>query len=277
MLGEEGDFESLGQENGTRYWYATDLIRFLGYENASALKPVINRAIAACMSVDGDVTDNFRQDRRTLSSGKVIGDYKLSRFGCYLVAMNADPRKPKVAKAQLYFAAIAETLSRHLEQRENIERVIIRRDISDHEKSLSGVAKRHGVTEYQFFQNAGYRGLYNMDLRQLKQVKGLEDISRSLLDFMGKQELAANLFRITQTEAKIKNEDIHGQSRLEAAAEGVGAHVRQSMIDISGTYPEDLPLAEDLVVVKRELKNTQKKFHKQDTPKISRKKQLSAG
>lgn len=272
MLGEEGDFESLGKENGTRYWYATDLIRFLGYGNSSALKPVINRAIAACMSADMDVLGNFRQHARTLPSGKVIGDYKLSRFGCYLVAMNADPRKPNVARAQVYFAAIAETVRQHFEQIENVERVIVRSEISDREKSLSGVAKAHGVTVYPLFQNAGYRGLYNMDLGQLKEVKGLEDVKRSLLDFMGKDELAANLFRITQTEAKIKNEEIRGQGRLESAAESVGAEVRQTMIKISGTRPEDLPLAEDLRVVKSELKKTQRKFHKLDTPKPESKK-----
>lgn len=272
VLGEESGFESLGKENGTRYWYATDLIRFLGYENSSALKPVINRAIAACMSVDGSVADNFRQERRTLPSGKIIGDYKLSRFGCYLVAMNADPRKPNVARAQVYFAAIAETLRQHFEQVENVERVIVRGEISDREKSLSGVANTHGVTSYPLFQNAGYRGLYNMDLWRLKQIKGMGNIERSLLDFMGKDELAANLFRITQTETKIKNEAIQGQDRLESAAESVGAEVRQAMIKISGTRPEDLPLAEDLRVVKSELKRTQRKFHKLDTPNLGGKK-----
>ncbi|MNH24237.1 DNA-damage-inducible protein D [compost metagenome] len=209
--------------------------------------------------------ENFQPVDREVD-GKIERDYKLSRFACYLTAMNGDGKKPEVARAQAYFAAVAETFKRYIDQAEDVERVLIRDEISLHEKSLSGVAKQAGVTEYHFFQNAGYRGLYNMNMSDLKNRKGLigKDSTRSLLDFMGKQELAANLFRVTQTEAKMENEGIRGQKAAERAAEAVGRKVRQTMIEISGDTPESLPLARDLKQVKGDLKASSKEFKKLD-------------
>ncbi len=143
---------------------------------------------------------------------------------------------------------------------------MIRDDISEREKSLSGVAHAAGVEVYGFFQNAGYRGMYNMDMSRLKRFKQI-DTDRSMLDFMGKQELAANLFRITQTEAKIKNEQVRGQNALEFAAHEVGRKVRDTMIQTSGTRPENLPIAEDIKVVKKSLKSARKEFEKIDKNK----------
>ncbi|HQZ60673.1 MAG TPA: damage-inducible protein D, partial [Acinetobacter sp.] len=149
---------------------------------------------------------------------------------------------------------------------ENVERVLIREEVSEREKSLSGVAKQHGVTNYAFFQNAGYRGMYNMNLAQLRQLKGINS-KRSPLDFMGKDELAANLFRITQTELKVKQDGRRGQGYLESLAEQVGKQVRQAMLDISGTRPESLPPAEDVNTVKKGLKETHKKLKEIDVPR----------
>jgi DNA-damage-inducible protein D len=256
-------FENLGHTNGKMTWYARDLMETLGYENWKSFRAVINRATNACIALDINVTENFEQTERIID-GAVVQDFKLTRFACYLVAMNGDPKKEEVAKAQIYFIAIAETFKHYLEESENVERVLIREELSDHEKSLSGVAKQYGVTHYPYFQNSGYRGMYNMNLSQLRQRKGIST-KRSPLDFMGKDELAANLFRVTQTELKIKQDGVRGQSHLENVAEEVGRQVRKAMFDISGTRPEELPLAEDVNQVKKAIKQTHKKFKEIDS------------
>jgi DNA-damage-inducible protein D len=178
--------------------------------------------------------------------------------------MNADSRKAEVAKAQAYFAALADSFRQYCEEAENVLRIQIRSEISGREKSLSGVAKEAGVINYQYFQNAGYRGMYNRNLNEIRALKHVPS-DRSPLDFMGKTELAANLFRITQTEAKIKGENIKGQKQCEVTAEQVGQVVRKTMKQISGQTPESLPPAHDIKEVKKELKETHKKLKKIDT------------
>lgn len=252
-------FDGLCRKNGITYWFARDFMKMIGYQTFQSFQKAVQKAIASCTTLGIDIMENFQQVDREID-GKIEKDYKLSRFACYLTAMNGDSKKPEVARAQAYFAAVAETFKRYIDQAEDVERVLIRDEISLHEKSLSGVAKQAGVTEYHFFQNAGYRGLYNMNMSDLKNRKGLigKDSSRSLLDFMGKQELAANLFRVTQTEAKMENEGIRGQKAAERAAEAVGRKVRETMIEISGDTPESLPLARDLKQVKGDLKASSK-------------------
>jgi DNA-damage-inducible protein D len=154
----------------------------------------------------------------------------------------------------------------YLEQSEGVERVAIRGEISEHERTLSGIAKMAGVVEYGLFQNAGYRGLYNMNLREIRRHKGVPD-GRSPLDFMGKTELAANLFRVTQTEEKIRAERIRGQEPLERTAENVGREVRRTMVKISGKRPEELPPAEDIKEVHKKLKSSHREIRKLDKPK----------
>jgi DNA-damage-inducible protein D len=258
----KSNFESLGHTNGTRTWWARDLMTALGYQDFSSFERTINRAIRACTTIGIDVFENFQQGSREID-GRSVRDYKLSRFACYLTAMNGDVKKPEVAKAQAYFATVAEAARQYFQGAENVEPVVVRDEMTDGEKSLSSTAKNAGVLNYALFRNAGYRGLYNMDLFQLKKVKGVGD--RSLLDFMGKEELAANLFRITQTEAKINQERIRGQSALEAAATSVGRKVRQTMIAISGNRPEYLPISSDINEVRRGLKKTEKEFARLDS------------
>jgi DNA-damage-inducible protein D len=259
----ERDFESYCQINGSAFWYARDLMVMLGYESYDSFeRTCINKAIGACTTLQIPVVENFEQIKREID-GRPFWDYKLSRFACYLTAMNGDVRKERVAAAQAYFASMAEAVRRYIQNADSVERVLIREDISERERSLSGVAYSSGVVQYGFFQNAGYRGMYNMDYARLKRYKQI-DGERSLLDFMGKQELAANLFRITQTEAKIKNENVRGQRALENAAHDVGAKVRSTMIQTSGTKPEHLPTADDIKIVKRSLKSAHKTFKKLD-------------
>jgi len=260
------NFNDIAQENGFTHWYASDYMKMLGYESYQSFKKAINRAMTTCMTLDIDTYDNFQQIRREID-GKKQTDYKLSRFACYLVAMNADNKKLKVAQAQAFFAVTAETIRRYVDDAGEVERVLIRDEISQHEKTLSNAASEAGVSKdgYALFQNAGYRGMYNMNLNQLKKYKGLEKKKRTLLDFMGKDELAANLFRLTQTELKLKNDGVKGQRNAEATAENVGRKVRKTMLEISGIKPEDMVLSEDIKKVKTSLKQTHKGLKKLDS------------
>lgn len=255
-------FDDLAKENGFRYWWASDLKHALGYDSEQAFHNVINRAIAACTSLKIDVLENFVH-QKVERDGKLIADCRLSRFACYLVAMNGDPRKEQVAKAQAYFATIAEAFSRYIEEAEDVERLLIRGEVSEREKSLHGTAQLAGVENYAYFQSAGYRGMYSMSLGKLRELKAVPG-NRTPLDFMGKTELAANLFRLTQTDEKLKNDGTKGQRAAERTAEDVGRKVRQTMIEISGVAPENLPPKEDIKEVKKTLKSTQKDFKKLD-------------
>jgi DNA-damage-inducible protein D len=259
-------FEDLGRQNGFRYWFARDLMKMLGYTDYAVFrKGAINRAMTVCSALDIDVTANFEQATRIID-GVLQPDYRLSKFACYLVAMNGDVKKKEVAKAQAYFITVTEAFKRCVHEAQQVERIAIRGEVSEREKSLSAVASHAGLENYAFFQNKGYLGLYNMPISQLRECKGIPD-GRSPLDFMGKEELAANLFRITQTEAKIRNEGIIGQQKLEDAAFSVGRQVRQTMENISGTRPENLPIASDIKTVKSAIKSTQKEFLKLDKSK----------
>lgn len=258
------NFNALARENGITHWFAREFMEMLGYSDWGLFTKVVNKALGVCMTLNIPIQDNFQQITRDVG-GRQATDFKLSRFACYLVAMNGDTRKPEIARAQAYFAAIAESFRRYVEQAEDVERVAIRDDITANEKILSRTAHAAGVQSYPYFQNAGYRGLYNMNLCDLKIRKGVAN--GSVLDFMGGEELAANLFRITQTEARIRNQGVRGQRDLERTAETVGKAVRDTMISISGTRPESLPPARNIKEVKSDLKASSREFQKLDKPK----------
>jgi DNA-damage-inducible protein D len=257
-------FEDLGNENGGKYWYARDFMQMLGYESFSAFQKPINKAIATCTALNIPVLENFQQVHRFVN-GESVPDFKLTRFACYLTSINGDVRKPEVAAAQAYFVTMAEAFRHYIQDTENVQRVQTREEVSEQERSLSAVAAAAGVNQYAFFQNAGYRGMYCMNLSELRERKGVT-YGRSVLDFMGAEELAANLFRITQTQAKIRNEKLRGQVVLEDAAHDVGQTVRRTMIEISGKTPESLPAAEDIKTVKGKLKQARREFGKLDKP-----------
>lgn len=258
-------FEEQSRENGFTYWLASKLMELLGYETMTSFSKAINKAMTTCNTLNIPIIENFEQVY-SIVDGKTITDFKLSRFACYLVSMNSDNKKTEVAQAQAYFAALAGAVSHYIEEASKVERLIVREEISERENSLSGVVKRAGIENYAFFQTAGYRGMYNMNISKLREVRNIP-AKKSPLDFMGKDELAANLFRITQTELKIKNDNIHGQSRLEVTAENVGKEVRNTMIKISGVAPEDLPKNSDLNQVKKELKSRNKVIRQIDSVK----------
>jgi DNA-damage-inducible protein D len=256
-------FENIAHTNGDTTWSAREFGEFLGYVDYNSFRRrAVERAISACMRADIPVGENFRETEVTID-GRTFPDLSLTRFGCYLVAMNADPNKKRVAQAQAYFAGLAETFTDYVKAAAEVERLVIRGDLVEEEKSLSATAARHGVVNYAYFQSAGYRGMYNMTLNKLRLLKGIP-ASRSPLDFMHSQELAANLFRITQTDAKIRNDEITGQVPLERAAEEVGKAVRQTMYELSGTRPEKLAAAGDIRDVPKTLKATQKSLSSMD-------------
>jgi len=262
----EGDpppFELLAQENGFRFWSASDLALALGYADVSFLRKAINKALSVCTMLDIDVSENIH---KLTQDGKL--DYRLSRFACYLIVMNDNTRNPMVAHAQAFFAGLAESFWQAMHQDAEVDRLVVRGELSEHEKSLAGVAKSSGVEDYARFQNAGYIGLYNMPLWRLKEYKNFTG-KGPLLDHMGRDELAANLFRLTQTEAKIRNERIRGQLSLEEAAAKVGSIVRKTIMEISGQTPEDLPLATPIAHTKKSIKSVQRGFKILDdkTPK----------
>lgn len=264
---EEGkqSFEDFSQGNGGLFWYARDLMVWLGYEEWNSFSKAINRAIGTCTTLNISVAENFVQCEREIN-GSVLRDYEMSRFACCLTALNGDVKKPQVAAAQAYFVSLAEVLRKYFLNASNVDRVMVREEISAREATLSGVAKAAGVTVYAFFQNAGYRGMYNMDYKTLKSRKGIEQ-GRSLLDFMRKDELAANLFRLSLTEGRIKRDGIRGQYPLEQVAQQVGVRVRNTMIEETGLRPEDIPIAEDITLVKRGLKRAHKEMKKIDGAK----------
>jgi DNA-damage-inducible protein D len=253
-------FEDMGIENGTRTWKEAALEAALGYAEGG-LQGAIRKAQQACISVAIPIEDNFIKADD--------GSYKLTRFACYLIAINADSKKPQVAAAQVYFAGLAETFQNAIEHAESVERVAIREEMTSGMKSLDSTAKKHGVVNYAFFLNAGYRGMYNMNLSRLKEVKGLPK-GDQLLDRMGKVELAANLFRVTQTDERIKNQNLQGQRLLENAAENVGREVRKLMIRSSGKAPEDHRLAAPIKEVKKAIKSTSAKFKQLDGKKSAK-------
>jgi DNA-damage-inducible protein D len=259
------NFENYSHENGFTYWYASDLMKLLGYENMVSFQRAINKAMTTCNTLNIPILDNFTQEYK-LSENKTITDFRLSRFACYLTVMNSDSKKPAVAMAQAYFATLAGAVHNYLEEASKVERLVIREEISERETSLSGIVHKAGIENYAFFQNAGYRGMYNKNISQLKQLRNIP-ANKSPLDFMGKEELAANLFRITQTELKIKQDNISGQKKLENTAENVGRKVRETMKDISGVLPEQLPTQEDIKNVKQQLKEKSKQIKKLDSKK----------
>lgn len=260
--GESPSFEMSSHQNGHLYWYASDLMKMLGYGDYSASMKPIQKAMQVCLSTNIDTYENFIEERRDIN-GKNVKDFRITRFACYLITMNADIKKETVARAQTYFAALTSTIQEYISCQEDIERVSLRSEVSEHEKSLTSAAKNAGIENYAFFQNKGYMGLYNMSLKNLKVLKNIPS-KKTPFDFMGAEELGANIFRITQTEAKIKREKTYGQRELENAAYQVGSEVRRAIKNLDGTMPEEIPPQDDISKIKKDLKKTNRLFLKND-------------
>ncbi len=257
-------FEDFKNQNGITFWWASELMLMLGYNDMKLFRKVIDRATKALISLDIDHFENIIFKEHEVD-GEVIPDFKLTRFACYLVSMNADPKKKEVAYIQAYFAEQTRKFELYVEGQEDMDRLLTREEIKEGNKSLMAIANKAGVENYARFNNAGYRGMYNMMNFQLAKQRGCE--SNKLLESMGRAELAANLFRITQTEERIKSRNIKGQAALEQTHFSVGREVRNMVIENTGKAPERLEQKREIPEVKKELKNECREMKKIDKAK----------
>lgn len=229
-------------ENGVEYWEARELMSLLGYRNWRDFHNTIQKAQIACSKSEQETKNHFEGTLKmvTLGSGskRDVQDYKLSRYACYLIAQNGDPSKQEIANAQTYFAIQTRRQEVFQQFSASDKRLFIRGEVTAENKKLFSTAKRAGVTKFGSFNDAGYRGLYGMPLSEIEAKKGIK--KGELLDRAGTTELAANLFRITQTDEKILKDNIKGDYQTSRAHFMVGGKVRQTIKDIGGTTPENL-------------------------------------
>ena len=258
-------FEDFKQENGITYWWASDLMKMLGYTDLKIFidKPV-QKATKVLMSLGITHFNEIKHEMRDVN-GESVQDAKMTRFACYLTAMNSDVKKPEVAAAQAYFASQTQKFELLVSTGDQFERLLTREELAEGQKSLASVAKNAGVEDFAKFQNAGYLGMYNMPSWKLEKKRGVA--KGKLFDYMGRSELAANLFRVTQTEERIKYKGIKVQNNIEQAHHEVGKEVREIIVKNIGKTPENLIQEQPLPQVKKELKQGHKKMIQEDKPK----------
>lgn len=248
-------FEGIRQldADSNEYWSARKLAKVLDYSEYRHFLPVIERAREACKNSGHALADHIEDilDMVPIGSGaqRELTDVRLSRYACYLIVQNGDPSKPVIANGQTYFAMQTrrqelEDSAKFAQLSEDDKRVAIRNELAAHNKHLAAVAKNAGVEsslDYAIFQDHGYKGLYGgLGAKDIHAHKGLKK-SQKILDHMGSTELAANLFRATQTEEKLQRENVQGKQRANKAHYEVGEKVRAIIKEIGGTMPEALP------------------------------------
>ncbi len=266
-------FEEIKQTagNGKEFWTARKLSKTLDYSEYRHFIPVVERAKEACQNSGHGVVDHFEDvlDMVEIGSGakRTLEDIRLSRYACYLIVQNADPSKPVIANGQTYFAIqtrrqelVDDEAFKRLKEEE--KRLFLRNEMRVHKKQLVETAHQAGVEttlDCAIFQNHGYKGLYGgLDAKGIHQRKELKK-NQQILDNMGSTELAANLFRATQTDEKLRREHIQGKIRANQTHFDVGKKVRQTIKELGGTMPEDLPKPEeDLKKLERRAQSSEK-------------------
>lgn len=264
-------FEEIKQvdDDGAEYWSARELAKLLDYSEYRHFTPVLERAKEACLNSGHNVNDHFEDVLGMVKIGsgaqRELKDIRLSRYACYLVVQNGDPTKPVIAAGQTYFAvqtrrqelADDETFKR---LREDEKRLFLRNELKEHNKQLVEVAQKAGVEtglDFAIFQNHGYQGLYGgLDQKAIHQRKGLKK-SQKILDHMGSTELAANLFRATQAEEKLVRDQVNSKQQANQTHFDVGRKVRQTIEELGGTMPENLPVPEQSI---KEIETASKKL-----------------
>lgn len=245
-------------ENGVEYWEARDLMPLLGYKVWQKSEYVIERAAQACQNSGESIKNHFNRTVKMVRIGsstiREVTNWKLDRYACYLIAQNGDPYKKEIAEAQTYFAIQTRRQELFEKMSQDQKRIYIRGEVTLENKKLFSTAKHAGVTNFGSFNNAGYQGLYNMPLSTIEKKKKIK--KGELLDRAGTTELAANLFRITQTDEKIRQDNIHGQKQASDTHYEIGKKVRKAIRDIGGTMPEKLPIEPHI----NKLKNSKKKL-----------------
>lgn len=240
-------------EGGNEFWQARQLAKVLEYSEYRHFVPVIERAKVACQTSGQQVIDHFEDVLGMVGIGsgaqRPVDDVRLSRYACYLIVQNGDPSKPVIANGQTYFAL--QTRRQELaddkkfaQLSEDEKRLAIRNELAAHNKHLAAAAKDAGVDtplDYAIFQDHGYKGLYGgLGAKDIHGQKGLKK-SQKILDHMGSTELAANLFRATQTEEKLRRDKVSNKTQANKTHFDVGRKVRQTIDELGGTMPENLP------------------------------------
>lgn len=263
----EQNFESIKHvdENGVEFWYARELMIALDYTKWGNFKGVINKAMQSCENSEISVFDHFAGVGKTvpMPSGakpKIIEDFKLSRYACYLIAQNGSPTKKAIALAQTYFAVKTRereiTEEQYQQLSEDERRLYNRVTVKNRNKYLFDTAMASGVKNYGKFNNAGYQGLYNGETAEdIARRKGLKE-NQAILDYMNSEELGANIFRITQTDALLKTNKVSTEDDACSTHNQVGRVVRAAIKRLGGTMPEDLPTPKKSI---QELEKEQKK------------------
>jgi len=263
-------FEEIKQINeaGTEFWWARELQLVLEYRSWDKFTRIIKKAITACNNAKQNAGNHFYQMGKMVKLGsgaeREIQDIALSRYACYLIVQNGDPRKPVVANGQTYFAI--QTRRQELtddkifrELKEDEQRIFLRNELREHNKQLVETAQQAGVEtnlDFAIFQNHGYRGLYGgLDAKAIHAKKELKK-SHKILDHMGSTELAANLFRATQAEEKLRRDKVKSKPNANQTHYEVGKKVRETIKDLGGTMPESLPTPNKSI---KQVKNKQQK------------------
>ena len=264
----EATFEDIKHidEDGNEFWYARELQKVLEYKEWRNFSKVIEKAKEACKKAGNVEISHFVDVNKMVRGGVAdipVKDIMLSRYACYLIVQNGDPSKEVIALGQTYFAVKTrqqELIEQYDDLTEDQKRLSIRKQMVEHNKSLVEAASAAGVKtsiEYATFQNHGYRGLYGgLDAKDIHKKKGLKK-SQKILDHMGSEELAANLFRATQTDAKLRRDGIQGKDNANKNHFEVGQKVRKTIKELGGTMPEDLPTPEKSI---KQLEREQKKL-----------------
>ena len=270
-------FEELKRLNdhGAEYWSARDLQPLLGYSQWRRFEDAIERAKTSCEQSENKAGHHFAGAGKPIIGGKgavqTVEDYHLSRFACYLIAQNGDPRKPAIAQAQKYFAIQTRRQELSDEYAADTERLELRRQTAEEFKALSGAARQAGVENRMFgvFHDAGYKGLYGG--RGNEAIKAYKNIAprENQMDRMNATELAANQFRMTQARDKLARDNVRTQQRAIQTHEAVGKEVRAAIARIGGTLPEDIPPAEHIKAVEKRVKSV--------TPKLALDKRDASG
>ena len=257
--------------DGNEFWLARQLANVLDYSQYRHFLPVIERAKDACLNSDQPVADHIEDVLTMVDIGsgakRQVEDFRLSRYACYLIVQNGDPSKPVIANGQTYFALqtrrqeLADD-AKFAQLDEDEKRLAIRNELATHNKHLAAAAKEAGVEtgiDFAIFQDHGYKGLYGgLGNKEIHARKGLKK-SQKILDHMGSTELAANLFRATQTEEKLRREQVRGKTQANQTHFEVGRKVRQTIAELDGTMPESLPKPDSSI---KQIESAKKKLEK---------------
>lgn len=256
------NFENIKKinEQGFEYWEARELMVLLGYKNWRDFENSINKAKLACKNSNQETEYHFVGALKMIKIAKgtakeaprKIKDYYLSRYACYLVAQNGDSRKQEIATAQTYFAVQTRKQEMSQQLTENQKRLYIRQEVKKHNVKLFETAKQAGVNNFGKFNNYGYLGLYGLMAEDIKKKKSLG--KDDILDRAGATELAANLFRITQTDEQLQTKNIKGEEKANTTHFSVGREIRNTIEKIGGTMPENLPAQKHIKELEKEEK-----------------------